>query len=92
MPRKRSNARDYVVIFCAGLAWDAILSVDTIFTANFSAWGAALTTAAVTLLSYYMYDRIVENMRVNWWKVVTLASGSAVGAGLTTELLKHIFR
>lgn len=84
--------RDYVIIFAAGTAWDAILSIDTIFTANFAAVGAALTTMSVTLLSYAMYDRIIENMKVNWLKVWTLAAGSAVGAGVTTEALKHLLR
>lgn len=86
------RVRDYAIIFFAGVLWDSILSVDTILTANFSAWGAAFSTLTVTLLSYFMYDRIMENAKINWSKAATLAVGSAIGAGLTTGLLDKLMK
>lgn len=90
MKLQKGVLRDYVLIFVAGLAWDAIISVDTILTANFSWIGAAFTTVAVTLISYLMYDKIIDKklMSVNWSRVVTLATGSGIGAAFMTWFLK----
>lgn len=84
---RRNSRWDFVLIFAAGFVWDALLSVDTIWTAHFSAIGASFSTISVTMLSYFMYDRIREETGVNWRKAWTLAIGSGLGAGTATYLL-----
>jgi hypothetical protein len=81
---ERGSLGESVGIFFAGALWDGVWSLDTIFTARFALPGVALTTAILTILPYIMYDRIVEQAKVNWQKVGVLAAGCTFGAVMMT--------
>ena len=86
-----SPVKEYTLIFLAGALWDAILSLDTIFTSHFNSTGVFLSTITMTLLPYALLERILENGKTNWSKAITLALGSGCGALVATEILKRYY-
>lgn len=80
----RSDVRDYGTVFMAGALFDAILSLDVVWTSHFNVGGVIATTITTTFLSYLAFDRIMDHGSANWYKVTALALGSATGAAIVT--------
>lgn len=87
MTIRRGSTLEYVLIFLAGSAWDALASLDTIFTSHFSVSWVFFSSVALTLLGYSIFDRIIEDAKVSWPKVWALSLGSGLGAAITSGLL-----
>jgi uncharacterized membrane protein YfcA len=90
--RWRRGWRAYAVIFVVSAIWEAMLSFDTVFTSHFSILPVGVTSLLNVVLSYGMFERIVENAKVNQKKMWTFAIGAAVGAMVGVALLERIYQ
>jgi hypothetical protein len=84
---KPCSWQDFLILFSYGLIWDGLLTVDVIVTATYRVAWAMTTTAIITLISFTAYDKVIGRAGVDWKRLAILATGSAVGAGVTTYLL-----
>jgi len=83
--------KGHAVIFVVSAIWEAMLSFDTVFTSHFSLVPVGVTSLMNVVLSYGMFERIVEDSRVNKGKMWTFAAGAAVGAMIGVALLERIY-
>jgi hypothetical protein len=74
--------------FIIGILWDAIVTLDVIFTAQINPLGSAITTLILTLLSFFMYSKLIDNGEMRKKEVFSLAFGSAVGTYFMVLFLK----
>lgn len=80
-----------LMLFGAGLLWDALATADLLLTTRGHALGAWLTTAVLTILSCTVYNVVFV---VDGWqldRVLSLALGSATGAAGTIYAAKRWF-
>ncbi len=75
--------RDYVLVFFVGMAWDFILTIDIIFTAQYKILGLMSTTFLITIISYLIWPKLYSpETGIKKPMVFTMATGSALGAGV----------
>lgn len=84
--KKPTDWKDCLILFGAGAVWDAILTADVVVTAQLKIPWAMATTAAITIISFSVYDRVIGRAGVDKRRLAILAAGSAFGAGITTWL------
>jgi hypothetical protein len=76
------------ILFVAGMFIEAVLSIDTIVTANRMVIAAGFTSYSIEVLNTTVFRYVIDDgMRINNAKLQSLALGSAAGAMLATGLL-----
>ena len=79
---KKSEQKKLLFLFLMGILWDGIITLDVVFTARLMIPWAMVTTFAITVISATAYGAVIGDQGGKILRVLTLASGSAVGAGL----------
>ena len=74
--------RDYGKMFVGGFVWDAVITLDVLFTANRQYFAVAATTFAITVISATLYDKVLRQDGLHRGRLLALATGSAIGAAL----------
>ena len=75
------------ILFIGGMFIEAVLSIDTIVTANRMVIGAGITSYSIEVLNTTVFRYVIDDgMRINNAKLQALALGSAAGAMLATSL------
>ncbi len=84
MTIKWKKVKDYFIVFGVGFIWDSILTMDIVFTSQLKVIGLMSTTFLITVISYLIWPKLYSiKDGIKKDMVFVLASGSAIGAGLT---------
>jgi hypothetical protein len=78
-----------LLIFCAGVIWDALVTVDVMATIAKRPMVVAVTTFALTFLSCTVYNQVfvIEGWQLD--RVLALAFGSSVGTAAVILISKR---
>lgn len=79
---RRAERKRLALLFLAGFVWDAVITLDVLFTSQIVIPGAMVTTFAITIISATAYQTIIGDQGGKVPRILSLAAGSAVGAGL----------
>ena len=82
--KRFDKVKDYLIVFCIGFVWDAILTLDILYTAQLRVIALMSTTFLITVISYLVWPKLYSiKDGIKKDMVFVLASGSAAGAGVT---------
>ena len=76
--------KKYIVLWVGGFFWDAILTLDVVFVADRQWFLTGLTTFVITVLSFTMYDKVINKDGMDYRGMCALAFGSSIGAMIGT--------
>lgn len=88
---KADGVWQHITIFTVCVAWEAMLSFDTIFTSHFSIMPTGATSFANVMLSYLLFDAVVDDSIISWSKAWAAALGAAVGGMMGTAVLQTMY-
>jgi hypothetical protein len=74
--------RDYAKLFVGGFLWDAVITLDVLFTAEKRYLAVAATTFAITVISATVYEKVLKRDGLDRKRLIALATGSGIGAAL----------
>lgn len=77
----RAERKRLALLFLAGVVWDGVITMDVVFTSHLMIGWAMVTTFAITVISATAYQTIIGEQGGKILRVLSLALGSAIGAG-----------
>lgn len=88
---KGDGPAQHVVVFAVCVLWDGMLSLDTVFTSQFSIGPVGATSWANVMMSYLLFDAVVDNSIISWSKAHAAALGAAMGGMIGTALTRMLY-